>query len=63
MDFDEIVAAHRRELLAHCYRMTGSIQDGKNGTVTYGYDNVGNRLNRTSSLSGVTRFCSGIAGS
>ena len=24
--------------------ITGSIQDGKNGTVTYGYDNVGNRL-------------------
>jgi RHS repeat-associated protein len=33
--------------------VTGSIQDGKNGTVTYGYDNVGNRLGRTSSLSGV----------
>jgi RHS repeat-associated protein len=34
--------------------VTGSIQDGKNGTVTYGYDNVGNRLTRNSSLSGVT---------
>ena len=34
--------------------VTGSIQDGKNGTVTYGYDNVGNRLTRSSSLSGVT---------
>jgi RHS repeat-associated protein len=34
--------------------ITGSIQDGKNGTVTYGYDNVGNRLTRSSSLSGVT---------
>jgi YD repeat-containing protein len=32
----------------------GSIQDGKNGTVTYGYDNVGNRLTRSSSLSGIT---------
>jgi RHS repeat-associated protein len=34
--------------------VTGSIQDGKNGTVTYGYDNVGNRLTRSSSLPGVT---------
>jgi hypothetical protein len=34
--------------------VTGSIQDGKNGTVTYGYDNIGNRLARSSSLSGVT---------
>jgi YD repeat-containing protein len=34
--------------------VTGSIQDGKNGAVTYGYDNVGNRQTRTSSLSGVT---------
>jgi RHS repeat-associated protein len=33
--------------------VTGSIQDGKNGVVTYGYDNVGNRLTRASSLSGV----------
>jgi YD repeat-containing protein len=32
--------------------VTGSIQDGKNGSVTYGYDNVGNRQNRTSSLTG-----------
>jgi YD repeat-containing protein len=34
--------------------VTGSIQDGKNGAVTYGYDNVGNRLTRSSSLSGIT---------
>ena len=34
--------------------VTGSIKDGKNGTVTYGHDNIGNRLSRTSSLSGVT---------
>jgi RHS repeat-associated protein len=34
--------------------VTGSIQDGKNGTVTYGYDNVGNRQTRSSSLPGVT---------
>jgi RHS repeat-associated protein len=34
--------------------VTGSIQDGKNGNVTYSYDNVGNRLTRVSSLSGVT---------
>ncbi len=34
--------------------VTGSIQDGKNGTVVYGYDNVGNRLTRGSSLSGIT---------
>gem|GEM_PF-4051308 len=34
--------------------VTGSIQDGKNGTVTYGYDSVGNRQTRSSSLSGVT---------
>jgi YD repeat-containing protein len=33
--------------------VTGSIQDGKNGTVTYGYDNVGNRQSRTSSLTGI----------
>jgi RHS repeat-associated protein len=34
--------------------VTSSIQDGKNGTITYGYDNVGNRVTRTSSLMGVT---------
>jgi RHS repeat-associated protein len=34
--------------------VTGSIKDGKNGTVTYGYDNIGNRLSRVSSLPGVT---------
>jgi RHS repeat-associated protein len=33
--------------------VTGSIQDGKNGNVSYGYDNVGNRLSRTSSLAGI----------
>jgi RHS repeat-associated protein len=33
--------------------VTGSIQDGKNGNVSYSYDNVGNRLSRTSSLSGL----------
>jgi YD repeat-containing protein len=30
--------------------VTGSIRDGKNGNATYSYDNVGNRLSRTSSL-------------
>jgi RHS repeat-associated protein len=34
--------------------VTGSIQDGKNGNVTYTYDNVGNRQSRTSSLLGIT---------
>jgi hypothetical protein len=34
--------------------VTGSIHDGKNGNVTYTYDNVGNRQARTGSLSGVT---------
>jgi hypothetical protein len=33
--------------------VSGSIRDGKNGNVTYGYDNVGNRLSRTSSLAGI----------
>src|SRR5438270_2617860 len=33
--------------------VTGSIQDGTNGIVTYTYDNVGNRLTRTSSLTGI----------
>jgi RHS repeat-associated protein len=33
--------------------VTGSIHDGKNGNVTYNYDNVGNRLARTSSLTGI----------
>jgi RNA polymerase sigma-70 factor (ECF subfamily) len=28
-DFDQLVAAHRRELLAHCYRMSGSLQDAE----------------------------------
>jgi RNA polymerase sigma-70 factor, ECF subfamily len=28
-DFDSMVAAHRRELLAHCYRMSGSLQDAE----------------------------------
>jgi RNA polymerase sigma-70 factor (ECF subfamily) len=28
-DFDGLVAAHRRELLAHCYRMCGSVQDAE----------------------------------
>jgi RNA polymerase sigma-70 factor, ECF subfamily len=28
-DFEALVAAHRRELLAHCYRMTGSTQDAE----------------------------------
>jgi RNA polymerase sigma-70 factor (ECF subfamily) len=29
VDFDALVAAHRPELLAHCYRMTGSVQDAE----------------------------------
>jgi RNA polymerase sigma-70 factor (TIGR02960 family) len=29
VDFEQLVAAHRRELLAHCYRMTGSTQDAE----------------------------------
>jgi RNA polymerase sigma-70 factor, ECF subfamily len=28
-DFDALVAKHRRELLAHCYRMSGSLQDAE----------------------------------
>jgi RNA polymerase sigma-70 factor (ECF subfamily) len=28
-DFDGLVATHRRELLAHCYRMSGSLQDAE----------------------------------
>ncbi|WP_067814989.1 sigma-70 family RNA polymerase sigma factor [Actinomadura kijaniata] len=27
--FDELVAAHRRELFAHCYRMLGSLEDAE----------------------------------
>jgi RNA polymerase sigma-70 factor (TIGR02960 family) len=27
--FEQLVAAHRRELLAHCYRMLGSVQDAE----------------------------------
>jgi RNA polymerase sigma-70 factor (ECF subfamily) len=28
-EFDQLVAAHRRELLAHCYRMSGSVHDAE----------------------------------
>jgi RNA polymerase sigma-70 factor (ECF subfamily) len=28
-DFDELVSAHRRELLVHCYRMSGSVHDAE----------------------------------
>jgi RHS repeat-associated protein len=55
-EFDQRTAWYTYDTLGRLKTetVTGSIQDGKNGTVTYGHDNVGNRLSRTSSLSGVT---------
>jgi hypothetical protein len=55
-EFDKRTAWYTYDVLGRLKTeaVTGSIQDGKNGNVTYTYDNVSNRLSRISSLSGIT---------